>query len=352
MHAPALRFGPQSPFSEEERLTMTRAQETLAQGVQPAAGEIVEALGRHVDRVEGVAASLRAFPPVFRESSLGSRRRDLDTLVELYVHASDADLDMVLPTRALLGRALLMARMNAWRLLDYATAEAVPAEHPARPLLRREVDRWLHRCVYAKLAEEVLSAISMDAGVERPIRRAAVGHLVSIWDGQPSPEVRAFFPLLEAVWSARRQLRVNLGTMLGFSEMMMLLQAGCDPQFVQYFAQGRRTPDEQQAFQEFLVGVTTEQIHSLEQLMRRTGRTSLSREEAELALGRGGASGPVRAHAGVRAYHFYRERYLQAAARRLRDLPGPKHTAEEYMMIYFLEREARRGDLADGGRTA
>lgn len=352
MSIPALRFGPHSPFSEEERLTLLRARETLAQGAQPAAGEITEALARHVERVEGVAEALRAFAPVFRESSLGSRRRDLDTLVEIYAHASDADLDMILPTRALLGRALLMARMNAWRLLDYATAEAVAETHPARPLLRREVDRWLHRCVYAKLAEEVLSAISMDRGLARPIRRAAVGHLVSIWDGQPSPEVRAFFPLLEAVWHARRQLRVNVGTMLGFSEMMMLLQAGCDPQFVQYFAQARRTDDEQQAFQEFLVGVTTEEIHSLEQLMKSTGRTSMSREEAEQALGRASSLGPVRAHPGVHAYHFYRERYLQAAARRLRSLPGPKHTAEEYMMIYFLEREARRGDRGDGGPTA
>lgn len=352
MGAAALRFSHLSPFPEEERLTLQRVRDTLVDGGHPAGPEITEALVRHVERVEGIAGALHAFPGVFRESSLGSRRRDLDTLVELYAQASDADVDMFLPTRALLGRALLMARMNTWRLLDYATDEAVPSQHPARPLLRREVDRWLHRCVYSKLAEEVLSSISMDAALARPIRREAVRNLVSIWDGQPSAEVRAFFPLLEAVWHARRQLRVNVGTLLGFSEMMMLLQAGCDPQFVQYFAQGRRTSDEQQAFQEFLVGVTTEQILSLEQLLQRTGRTSMSREEAEQALGRQASTGPARAHPGVRAYHFYRERFLQAAARRLRDLPGPKHTAEEYMMVYFLEREARRGlPGADAGTS-
>ncbi len=349
MSAPALRFTPHSPFPEEERLTLLRVRDTLAAGGHAAAGEMLEALVRHVERVDGVAQALLPFPPVFRESSLGSRRRDLDTLVELYAQASDADVDVYLPTRALLGRALLMARMNTWRLLDYATEEAVPPEHPSRPLVRREVDRALHRCVYAKLTEEVLSAISLDAALARPVRREAVRHLVSIWDGQPSPEVRAFFPLLEAVWNARRQLRVNLGTLLGFSEMMMLLQAGCDPQFVQYFAQARRTTDEHQAFQEFLVGVTSEQILSLEQLMQRTGRTSITREEAEQALGRGARTGPARAHSGVRAYHFYRERYLQAAARRLRALPGPKHTAEEYLMIYFVEREARRA--APGGAS-
>ena len=42
-------------------------------------------------------------------------------------------------------------------------------------------------------------------------------------------------------------------------------------------------------------------------------------------------------HESRGTYHFYRERALQAAARRLRRLPGPKHTAEEYMLLYFLE---------------
>jgi len=339
MSAAALRFAPESPFPVEERETLQRVHDALDRSVHPLSSEMQSAMARQIGRIEGVAKALSAFPGVFREATLGARKRDLETLVELFARATDADVDMFLPTRALLGRALLLARLNAWRLLDYAISDSLSSEDPARPRLRLEVDRWLHRCVYAVLAEEVLSAIGMDASLERPVRREAVRHLVSIWDGAPSKEVRAFFPLLEAVWTARRQLRVNLGTMLGFSEMMMLLQAGCDPQFVQYFAQTRRTRDEAEAFKEFLVGVTTEQIHSLEQLLQETGRTSMTREEAAHALGKGEAES-TSGHPGVRAYLIYRERYLQAAARRLRNLSGPKHTAEEYMMIYFLERES------------
>lgn len=347
MSAAALRFAPASPFPEEERETLQRVHDALERSGHPASAEMQRAMTRQLARIDGVAVALAAFPGVFRESTLGARKRDLDTMVELFARATDADVDMFLPTRALLGRALMLARLNAWRLLDYAIEDALDAADPARPALRREVDRWLHRCVYAVLAEEVLSAISMAAQLERPVRREAVRHLVSIWDGAPSEQVRAFFPLLEAVWNARRQLRVNLGTMLGFSEMMMLLKAGCDPQFVQYFAHARRTRDEAEAFKEFLVGVTTEQIQSLEQLLQATGRTSMTREEAAHALGKGAADS-ASGHLGVRAYLIYRERYLQAAARRLRNLDGPKHTAEEYMMIYFLQSEARPAS----GRTA
>lgn len=341
MSASALRFAPESPFPEEERRTLRRVHQALERSPLPTAAEMRGAIARQIDRIEGVGAALAQFPGVFREATLGARRRDLDTMVELYASATDADVDMFLPTRAVLGRALLLARLNAWRLLDYALADALDARDPDSPALRRETDRWLHRCVYAVLTEEVLSAIAMDAALERPVRREAVRHLVSIWDGAPSGAVRDFFPLLEAVWEARRHLRVNVGTLLGFSEMMMLLQAGCDPQFVQYFAQARRTRDEAEAFREFLVGVSTEEIRSLEQLLQASGRTSMTREEAVQALGKGARDRATR-HPGVQAYLTYRERYLQAAARRLRDLAGPKHTAEEYVMIYFLEREATR----------
>lgn len=342
-----LRFAPESPFPADERDTLLRAHAALLRSDHPAAGEMSGAMVRQIARIERVAAALADFPAVFREATLGTRRRDLDTLVELYASATDADVDMFLPTRALLGRALLMARMNAWRLLDYAVEDGLADDEAERPALRREVDRWLHRCVHSVLAEEVLTAISMDAELDRPVRREAVWHLVSIWDGAPSAAVRDFFPLLEAVWSARRHLRVNVGTLLGFSEMMLLLQAGCAPQFVQYFAQARRTRDEAEAFREFLVGVTTEEIHSLEQLLEQTGRTSMTREEAAEALGKGGKERGSR-HPGVGAYLLYRERYLQAAARRLRALPGPKHTAEEYMMIYFLERGSAPAAGTDG----
>jgi len=47
---------------------------------------------------------------------------------------------------------------------------------------------------------------------------------------------------------------------------------------------------------------------------------------------------PAQGRAGaVAAYRFYRVRYLQAAARRIKSLPGPTRTAEEYMMVYYLK---------------
>ncbi len=330
----------------EERATLDTVAQAIAASPHPAAGEMVELLSRHRERCAGVAAALACYPKVLEERSLGRRVRSLDTLVDLLAGANDADVEMFLPMRAIVGRTLLMARLNLWRFVRYVLLDALPATSPRRAPLLDEAETFLLRCVHTKLAEEVLSSIGMSSELSEPVRRNAARLLVSVWDAEPSPEVRAFFPLLEAVWNARRQIRVNLGTMLGLSETMMLLQRGCDPRFVHYFVEAGRSRAEALAFQEFLMGIPSEKIESLEQLLEERGGGSLSREETDRLLPRRDEVHGV--HPGIESYRLYRERHLQAAARRLRGLPGPKHTAEEYVMIHFLERLDRDGPASVG----
>ncbi len=291
---------------------------------------------QHIDRIHSIRNSLELYPRVFAEKKLGHRNRGLGTLVELLANATDADFEMFLPTRAMLWRSLTMARLNFWRLLRYLSEEFAATDSD----LLETVDARVHACVYLKLMDELLTSLAMDTKISRPVRATAVKSLTSLWDGNPSQNVKEFFPLLRAVWDARRNLRVAVGTMLGVSEIMRLLQAGCAPQFVDYFSRHNMSVDEGLAFQEFLIGVTTEKIHDLEVLMADRGQTSLTTEEANQALGR--FAEPCddeqnNAAIGVHTYQFHRERHLEAAARRLRNLPGPKHTAEEYMLYYFLQ---------------
>jgi hypothetical protein len=327
-----LHFDSNTPFSEREQEVLETFWGILQKCSLDESNNYQELCLKHIERIHSIRDSLDSYPAVLEETSLGRRERSLFTLVELIANATDADYEMYLPTRSLLWRSITMARLNFWRLLRYLTEEAAADDKK----LLNEIEKRVHACVYLKLAEELLLSIAMDSALPRAIRDKAVRSLTSLWDSTPSKAVREFYPLLEAVWEARRNIVVSIGTMLGISEIMRLLQAGCAPEFVDHFSRDRMSRDESLAFQEFLIGVSSEKIHDLEQLMEDTGRTSLSPEEAEEALGLEPTQ-PEDAGTGVEAYHFHRERHLQAAARRLRELPGPKHTAEEYMLVYFLE---------------
>ncbi|MGB0952791.1 MAG: hypothetical protein ACPG31_06180 [Planctomycetota bacterium] len=337
MSTPMLQFGPDTPFTERERNAMEMFWQELTDCGHQEAERYRKMCLQHVDRIHAIRNALELYPQVFEEKRLGKRHRGLGTLVELLANATDADFEMFLPTRAMLWRSLTMARLNFWRLLRYLGEEISGEESDLLTI----IDGRVHACVYLKLMDELLTSLAMDSNIPRSVRGTAVSSLTSLWDGKPSLNVRAFFPLLRAVWDARRNILVSVGTMLGVSEIMKLLQAGCAPEFVDYFARASMSADEGLAFQEFLIGVTTEQIHDLEVLMDTTGQTALSPEQANQALGRvaesAAASQEQPTAVGVLTYQFHRERHLEAAARRLRNLPGPKHTAEEYMLLYFLE---------------
>jgi hypothetical protein len=314
----------------------------LASG-HPDKSQMCSFIANNLLRVEKIAEALENFPKVFEESTLGSRVRDLSTMVKHMVKADDTNYEMFIPTRALVGRTLVHAELNFWRLMRFVSRELKEREaqeNSALAPVQGEIDDWLHGCVYTLLAEEVLGSISRDEQNPEDLRTLAVEKLCSMWENYLHWSVRDFSPLLQAAWTARRRIRVSLGTLLGVSEMMRLLQAGCDPEFVEYFARPNPTEDEGLAFQEFLIGVRTEQIRSLEHFMKQKGKSSLSQEEAESALGIQPLR-PEESHGGVKAYRFFRERHLQASARRIRDEPGPRRTAEEYIMIYFLENEIK-----------
>ncbi|MDP6850541.1 MAG: hypothetical protein QGH51_05690 [Planctomycetota bacterium] len=329
-----LNFHPGTSFDSEEQESLCELATLLGERSNSESQALLESLRENIERVSGLAIALAAFPPIFGEQELGARSRGRDSLVDLLTRADDTSVELYLPTRAIVGRSLVMAELNTWRLASYLLLELFPEKHP----LSEKIEYWMYSCIYTRLAEDVLQSIAMDTDMERRIRVAAVDYLSKFWESRHLYGARHFFPLLAATWGARRRIRVSVGTLLGVSEIMRLLQSGCDPEFVDYFSRPHLDDDEHEAFQEFLIGVSTEQIQSIAQLMEDTDSSSLSSEEAGVTDQLGAESS--QAHECVRFYQFFRSRYLQAAARKLKNLPGPKKTAEEYVMTYFLDRKA------------
>ena len=153
-----------------------------------------------------------------------------------------------------------------------------------------------------------------------------------------------FFPLLQATWEARRHVPVTLGTLVGTTEMFGLIQAGCDERFVGYLVRPDHSDDETAAFREFLFGATTEQLGRVKAEMSDAGKSAIAINELSIE------NMPLDAHTltddpALAMFEFFLSRHLQAAARRQTDLPGPKRTAEEYVMLHYLEQSVDKASL-------
>jgi len=321
--------GMHSPFGREDRALIAEIYSGVSSAGSAQAEAFADEICRQVMCLEMLGEVVDRYPSPRDPQTLGSRTRGLQTLVETLCHASPADFEFLLPTRALLGRALVMAESNFFRFLRHVCVEALPGSEGVA--LRDAAVQRMHVCLYTKLVEEVLSELACDAEMQLEVRSRAVAALAQIWEHRLTYRVRDFFPILEATWSARQKFTAVGGTLSGTHEMFALFQAGCDPRFVDCFMRPDPDADEIEAFREFLFGATSEELDQLSRDMAASGATSVPITDQAVTGGQ---------DAVTVFYSFFRMRHLQAVSRRLAKVPGPKRTAEAYVMISYLLKNA------------
>lgn len=325
----AVQYGSHSPFSPEERRTIEEIYGAVAASGHPHADEIGRAIQGQVGCLESLGQVLAQYPSPLGQQRLGHKMRGIGTLVDALSRTNPANFGFFLPTRALLGRSLDMAESNFYRLLRHVCREVLQNER-GRELLDDATKR-LRVCLYTKLVEEVLSAIATDDQLDRPVRKQAVVALAQIWDRRLTYRVRDFFPVLDATWEARQRITIAGGTLAGTQEVFSLFAEGCDPQFVDYLARPDHTENEVEAFREFLFAVPAEELTRLAKEMADQGVHTIPLHDSMNAPNRDSVSG---------FYEFFRSRYILAMARRVANTPGPKHTAEGYVVISCLREMA------------
>jgi len=320
-----IRFGVHSPFDAEERKTIVDIHNRVLASGHAEAEDFSRELCLKVDCLDRLGAVVNLYPLPSADQALGSRTRSLHTLVDTLSRANASNFEFLQPTRAIVGRALVMAESNFYRFLRHVCDEALTGEEHRR--LRSAAVQRMHECLYTKLVEDVLSGLACDPELSQDVRSRAVAALSQIWEHRLTYRVCDFFPVLEATWSARQQFTAIGGTLSGTQEMFSLFQAGCDARFVDFFVRPNPDADEVEAFREFLFGATSEELERLSQDMRASGTTSVALTDRAVS----GAQDGVTVF-----YSFFRMRHLKATARQLAGLPGPKRTAEAYVMISYL----------------
>ena len=331
-----LQFSETGPFDEGERQVIRDAIAAINESAHAQARELSDSVIAKVHQLDNFGDMVAGFPSLFRAQSLGGKKRDVSSLLSALSKSSPSNFDMFLPTRALASRTLVMGEVNFWRMLRFVCNEALTGA--TYETIAPRVDRRLCRCLYTRLAETVLIDIASDAELRRGVRDKSGLALMQIWE-QTAYSVSEFFPVLEATWDARRRFPATLGTLMGTSEMFRLIEEGCDEAFVDYLVRDDRTADEEDAFREFLFGATTEHLDKIKEQMDASGKGAIGADEVVESQALRDACAVGR-DPSLALFEFFLYRHLQASARRQANLPGPKRTAEEYVMLYYLEHES------------
>ena len=275
--------------------------------------------------------------PLRRPTALGGEARTEETLIDHLCTIDGLSGDLTLPLKATLSRTHLLTKINFLR--GFVKATAALTDMPAAARMTHELREEVAQSIYTLLAEELLLALLRKPDVERRTKQRAADQLITIWD-DAALEIDDFAPLLESAWHARNRINSAYGTLLGATETFRLVCEDCSPEVLDFFGRDGMSADEAAAFEEFLFNMTAEELGKLRRAMQQQRISSATPAWAAEVLGRQ-IEELEHSHEidPMALYRSYQRRQLAADFRLMAGAPGPRRTAEGYLMVYLLDQQ-------------
>jgi hypothetical protein len=299
----------------------------------PADADILRGL---IEELRATSGLLDRQRPLRRPTALGGEARNEQTLMDHLCTLDGLSGDLALPLKATLSRTYLLTKINFLRGFVKATAAL---NGDGAELMAHDLREELAQSIYTLLAEELFLALLRKPDVSRRTKQRAADQLITVWD-DAALEIDDFAPLLESAWHARNRINSAYGTLLGATETFRLVTEDCSPDVIDFFGRDGMSADESAAFEEFLFNMTCEELGTLRRAMQQQHVTAASPAWAAEVLGRQ-IEELEHSHEidPISLYRSYQRRQLAADFRLMSNAPGPRRTAEGYLMVYLLDQQ-------------
>jgi len=301
----------------------------------PIATEVIDIFRLALRSLPPVAESIHACPSVLQDHTLGGHGRNADSLIDALCKNGNLNMEFLMPTGAILGRAFVIAKLNFSKGLAYLLDSA---GEPARDAAE-QVKEMIGDTIFSKLAEELLTAAITNPNNDSHLKRAAAKRLILMWNDRLRLPVGEFPTALLSAWKARGKVRAIFGSLIGVTEVFSLIQAECESGFVNYFVREHVTVDESDAFREFLFGISYEELEQLKQYMEEQQLSVITPEQVGALLQNPVLPPHLGDPSAEQIYNSYRRRCIRADYRAIAGTPGPRKTAEGYIMEALLPKE-------------
>lgn len=286
--------------------------------------------------LESIANSISRFPSLLEKHELAGGIRTPMTLIDsLIKHQEDGDKTLQMPSKAILGKGLLVAKAHTFSTFSKY------AKHVEQEMnfFYEEFDKETILSMFSLLVEDVYMNLITDTTQPMEFRREWAYSLLLLWEHWNDQTIETVAPVLRSVWTARRKLAPAFGTMMGTSELL-LISMQMDDQWISFIKQKMGSEGVSQAMEEFLFGISYEQIKSLRRTLRESGIPAIGRDEVSKFLGE-----HVKADAGLDYrdfYSMYTIRRDNARSRARMKVEGPKKTLEDYFVQFVTEQNKEK----------
>lgn len=340
-------YGDQEYPSDDEFSTdiivLTDTEKKLVNGLfeklKTISPETLEGLANRISDVERLAKDIARFPSLLHKQTFSHEVQTQHTLAESLLEQKSGDKILHLPTKAILGKGFLVAKFHV-----FASMTKIAKNSNFTPEEISKLSNATLNIMFTLMAEDVYLSLLEDHSIHIDIRREIAYSLIILWEHRSDQNVEDIAPVLNSVWRARRKLAPAFGTMVGTSELL-LLSIEMDDQWRQFMATKLGESDVSAAMEEYLFGLSYEQIQKLKNILKKKGISAIGRDEVTSFLGQ---SIQISYEEDLRSFYMlYSVRRDDAAARKRMNLPGPHHTLEAHYMKFILEcnKEKQHNDV-------
>ncbi len=286
---------------------------------------------KSIKDLQFLSASIEQFPSLLEKQNLSGGVRTPSLLIEsLIKHQSRGDNMLHLPSKATLGKGFIVAKIHR-----FSSMTRIVTQLNAPQDLISELNLSTITLLFNLMAEDVYLNLIHDAEEPIEFRREWAQSLLLIWEYRKDFTIESMAPVLQKVWLARRKLAPAFGTMMGTSELLQISMQ-MDDTWVKFIKQKLSSPGVNQAMEEFLFGISYEQIKKLRTILRDKGIPAIGRDEVSQFLGE-----HVKSDAGLDYrdfYSMYTVRRDNCLARQRLKIEGPQKTLEDYFMQFITEQ--------------
>ncbi len=283
------------------------------------------------DDLVHLSAVFAHFPSMLESRTTSGHEQSLNTLIEK-LYRDGCDHTVLLPTKVVVGRAFMVAKFNYLGFLRQL-ADRFDRLAPHRDELQK---RWEYT-IFSLLIEDVYQAIiEREPGYYDPvIRREAAVDLIHYWDNRFDRTATDYASEIVDLWRVRKRIVPVFGTMLGTMELMKLSSLLSDrwQRFLETYAMEKSVVE---AIEEFVFGLTYEQIEAVRAVMRADNRSVITRDALQEFLAPDDSPDTIASVDPRDMYRFYQRRARATEHRALANRPGPRRTLEENLLVFLI----------------
>ncbi|MDR2314443.1 MAG: hypothetical protein LBE02_07900 [Spirochaetaceae bacterium] len=311
-------------FLNEFEVSLVQNAEALLDTKNPSEAKIVR---RRFDCLRSFGATVALFPTIRENQMLRGCVRNEQQLIKALVGLAPSSHLLRIPARIQAVRSFLVTKFHSFSLLS----KILPPDSG----LHKSVRSVLFSTMFVIMIEDVYFSCLDKPSFPEDIKARLADELISLWDSGAEPAMIRHFSALETLWQVRNDSPPSFGTMDGTSE---LLRISMDMEEVWHdFLLNQSANEETQwALDEFLFGLSYEELLAVRFRLRRFGINAVDFNEIRSYLGTTPAYTKIDDSDPRYIYDFYVERKEATLFRKRLNTPGPRKTLEEIYLEYRM----------------